>query len=203
MLFNSIHFILFFPLVVFAYFALKPKYRTWLLLAASYYFYMCWKVEYILLIVVSTVIDFYVAQQIAQIDSKQKKKKWLYLSLGVNLGILFFFKYFNFFSSSLQEAFAQVNIFYDSALFDFLLPVGISFYTFQTLSYTIDVYNGKLEPERDFWRFALFVSFFPQLVAGPIERATHLLPQFRKSYDFDYNRIVSGLRLMLWGFLKK
>ncbi len=132
-----------------------------------------------------------------------KKKKYLYLSLISNLGLLFLFKYFNFFSTSVHTLFYQFNIFYNAPTFKLLLPVGISFYTFQTLSYTIDVYRGKKEPEKNFGIFAVYVSFFPQLVAGPIERATNLLPQFYKKHKFDYDRVSNGLKLMLWGFFKK
>ena len=203
MLFNSLHFLVFFPLVVVSYFALTPKYRTYLLLIASYYFYMCWEPEYVLLIAGSTVIDYFAAQKIYQSKKQATRKAWLWTSLAVNLGVLFFFKYFNFFSENISNTLNQLNVFYELPLYKFLLPVGISFYTFQTLSYTLDVYHGRLAPENNFARFALFVSFFPQLVAGPIERATHLLPQFKAVYNFEYERVVSGLKLMLWGFFKK
>ena len=136
-------------------------------------------------------------------ESQNVKKRWLYLSLLVNLGVLFLFKYFNFLSENIHHLFKAVNIFYDKPAYNFLLPVGISFYTFQTLSYTIDVYNGRLKPERDFLKFSLFVSFFPQLVAGPIERATHLIPQFSRKINWDYTRVTEAFRLMLWGFFKK
>ncbi len=203
MLFNSINFLFFFPTVIILYYAVSQKYRWKLLLAASYYFYMCWKVEYILLIVISTLVDFYAAKKMGAIKEKKDRKKYLYLSLVVNIGILFGFKYFNFFSDSIQNAFDYFNIFYDLPYFDVLLPVGISFYTFQTLSYSIDVYNDKIEPEQHLGIFAVYVSFFPQLVAGPIERPSNLLPQFHQYHAFDYDKVVSGLRLMLWGFFKK
>lgn len=164
---------------------------------------MCWKAEYVILILGSTIIDYSVALKIQRTEDRKKRRNWLIISLIANLGVLFLFKYFNFFADSAETVLSQFNIFYESPAFELLLPVGISFYTFQTLSYTIDVYKGKLEPERNFARFALFVSFFPQLVAGPIERATHLLPQFKQRFNFEYNRVVSGLRLMLWGFFKK
>jgi alginate O-acetyltransferase complex protein AlgI len=203
MLFNSLHFIIFFPAVVIIYFSLSHKYRWILLLSASYYFYMCWKVEYIVLIIASTIVDYISAQRIYHSSDNKKKKYWLTLSLLVNLGILFSFKYFNFVNDNLRELFNYFNIFYNIKVFDVLLPVGISFYTFQTMSYTIDVYYGKLRPEKHFGRFALYVSFFPQLVAGPIERATRLLPQFYNKIKPKYHQISSGLRLMLWGFFKK
>jgi len=125
------------------------------------------------------------------------------LSLGVNLGVLFLFKYFNLLNEAIRVAFNELNIFYDIPAFNLLLPVGISFYTFQTLAYSIDVYRGKMQPEENFRDFALYVSFFPQLVAGPIERATNLLPQFKRTYRYDYIRVVGGLQQMLWGFFKK
>jgi len=164
---------------------------------------MCWKPEYAVLILFSTIVDYFVAIKMGSITEKPKRKKWLYLSLASNLGLLFSFKYFNFFSENIQFLIDKFNLFYDVPVFDILLPVGISFYTFQTLSYSIDVYNGKIAPERHFGIFALYVSFFPQLVAGPIERPDRLLPQFRKKFDFDYNRVVDGLKMMAWGFFMK
>ncbi|MFW5877626.1 MAG: MBOAT family O-acyltransferase [bacterium] len=203
MLFNSLEFILFFPIVVAAYFALKPKFRWILLLLASYYFYMCWDYRYIVLIVFSTVVDYFSGIMIHRTDKKKVKTIFLLASLGTNLGLLFFFKYFNFFGESLTYVFDKANIFIDVPVYDYLLPVGISFYTFQTLSYTIDIYNGKQKPEYHFGRFALFVSFFPQLVAGPIERSVNLLPQFRQDFKFEYERVRNGIFLMTWGFFKK
>ncbi len=203
MLFNSLEFIIFFPIVVAAYFAIKPKYRWILLLIASYYFYMAWNYKYIVLIAISTTIDYLAGIKIYTSNNKKTRKALLLISLFANLGLLFFFKYFNFFGDSINFLFNKVNIFYNVPVYHYLLPVGISFYTFQTMSYTIDVYNGKQTPERHFGRFALFVSFFPQLVAGPIERSVNLLPQFRKDYDFNYERIKKGILLMVWGFFKK
>ena len=174
-----------------------------LLLVASYYFYMCWKAEYLLLILVSTSIDYFAAIQMSKQTVQSKRKLYLILSLFVNLGLLFGFKYFNFFNDSLRTIFDQFNVFYDVPSFKVLLPVGISFYTFQTLSYTIDVYRKKREPEKHLGIFALYVAFFPQLVAGPIERSTRLLPQLVQKYNFDYDRVSDGLKLMLWGFFKK
>jgi alginate O-acetyltransferase complex protein AlgI len=203
MLFNSLGFLLFFPVVIALYFALSHKYRWMMLLGASYYFYMCWKPEYIVLIAGSTLIDYYCGLRMSNIPDKKDRRIYLILSLFVNLGLLFFFKYFNFFSKSVHDTFEMFNIFVDTPAFDYLLPVGISFYTFQTLSYTIDVYNGKTQPEKHLGIFALFVSFWPQLVAGPIERSNHLLPQFRKKYEFEYERVRSGLMRVAWGFFKK
>ena len=164
---------------------------------------MCWKVDYIILIMISTLIDYICSNKMSQINEKIKRKKWLLLSIFSNLGILFGFKYFNFFSENIQLLFNHYNIFYEMPFFNVLLPVGISFYTFQTLSYTIDVYNGKTAAQKHLGVFAVYVSFFPQLVAGPIERSNHLLPQFFRKHDFSYNRVKSGLQKMLWGFFKK
>ncbi len=203
MLFNSVEYLFFFPTVVILYFLLPLKWRMMMLLAASYYFYMCWKVEYIILIILSTLTDFYAAQQIKKSTKKSTKKRWLWLSLGVNLGILFGFKYFNFFNESVQSIFNTFNLFYGIKGLEVLLPVGISFYTFQTLSYTIDVYNEKIDPEKSLSRFALYVSFFPQLVAGPIERPTNLLPQFKQKIKFSVPNLTYGTKLIIWGLFKK
>lgn len=190
-------------MVVAAYFALPGRFRWILLLIASYYFYMCWNYKYIILIVFSTLVDYFAAIQMAKTTKKLPRKLLLIASLTSNLGLLFFFKYYNFFSDNINVVFEQFNIFGSMPVYEFLLPVGISFYTFQTLSYTIDVYWGKKEPEKHLGIFALYVSFFPQLVAGPIERSTRLLPQFYKTYAFNYERIKNGLILMAWGFFKK
>jgi D-alanyl-lipoteichoic acid acyltransferase DltB (MBOAT superfamily) len=203
MLFNSFQFILFFPIVVAAYFALNPKYRWILLLLASYYFYMCWNYKYIVLIMFSTVVDYSAGILLHRAQKPTIRKLLLLGSLASNLGLLFFFKYFNFFGESINYVLEKINIFYNVPAYNFLLPVGISFYTFQTLSYTIDIYRRKQQPEYHFGRFALFVSFFPQLVAGPIERSVNLLPQFRQNFKFEYERVRNGIFLMGWGFLKK
>lgn len=203
MLFNSLQFLTFFPIVVVIFFLLPQKKRWILLLIASYYFYMCWKVEYVVLIIISTLIDYYVAKRMCKIQIQSKKKKWLYASIISNLGILFGFKYFDFLNENIQILFNNFNIFYNLPAFELLLPVGISFYTFQTLSYTIDVYNGKIKAQKHLGIFAVFVSFFPQLVAGPIERSNRLLPQFFKKHNFSYQRVRHGLQQMLWGFFKK
>ena len=181
-----------------------PYKKRWiLLLIASYYFYMCWKVDYILLIIISTLIDYICSNKMSRIKEKVKRKKWLLISIFSNIGILFGFKYFNFFSENIQTLFNNYNLFYEMPLFNVLLPVGISFYTFQTLSYTIDVYNNKTPAQKHLGVFAVYVSFFPQLVAGPIERSNHLLPQFFREHDFSYIRVKAGLQKMLWGFFKK
>jgi alginate O-acetyltransferase complex protein AlgI len=203
MLFNSIHFLLFFPVVVIFYFMIPHRFRWILLLIASYYFYMAWKPVYLILIVVSTLIDYSSAILMEKQKTKKGKKKFLALSLFTNLGLLFAFKYFNFFNDSMSGLFEIFNGGYSVSSLDLLLPVGISFYTFQTLSYTIDVYKGKRKAEKHLGYFAVYVSFFPQLVAGPIERSTTLLPQFFEKHPFDYKKAVFGLQLMLWGFFKK
>ena len=203
MLFNSFHFLIFFPIVVILYFTTPFKWRKHLLLAASWYFYMSWKAEYIFLILFSTSIDYFAAIKIEKTEQHSAKKQYLYLSLIVNLGTLFAFKYFNFFNENITGLFHRFNIFYDSATFKLLLPVGISFYTFQSMSYTIDVYRKKIPVEQSFVKFALYVSFFPQLVAGPIERAGNLLPQFDIKHKFDYQRVSNSLKLMFWGFFQK
>ena len=203
MLFNSTQFIIFFPAVVFLYFLFPHKLRWFMLLMASYYFYMCWKAEYIILILISTLVDYFAALQMSKATSPSKKKIYLIVSLFANIGLLFGFKYFNFFNDSIRTVFNHFNIFYNVPAFEVLLPVGISFYTFQTLSYIIDVYRNKRKPEKHLGIFALYVAFFPQLVAGPIERSTRLLPQLVKKYNFDYERVTDGLKLMLWGFFKK
>lgn len=203
MLFNSIDFLIFFPVVVSLYFWLPQRYRWILLLGASYYFYAAWKLEYTVLIFFTTVVDYVMARAIAGSRDRQQQRTFLVISLVTNLGMLFGFKYFNFFNESARATFNLFNVFYNVPAFDVLLPVGISFYTFQSISYIIDVYKGRVAPERHFGIFALFVAFFPQLVAGPIERATHMLPQFHQFHAFNQTRVASGLRLMLWGLFKK
>ncbi|CBH23624.1 Probable poly(beta-D-mannuronate) O-acetylase [Salinibacter ruber M8] len=197
MLFNSLNFALFFPVVVALFFATPKRHRWILLLAASYYFYASWKVAYLGLILASTLVDYVAGIRMGKQESRAARRPYLLLSLVVNLGILFTFKYFNFFVGSAEAALASMGLGWEAPVLDVLLPVGISFYTFQTLAYTIDVYRGEQEPEHHLGRFALYVSFFPQLVAGPIERSQRLLPQFRQPKSFDYQRVVDGLKLML------
>ena len=201
MLFNSLPFLVFFPCVFVLYYALPFRLQKYMLLLASYYFYMCWKPEFIVLILFSTLVDYCCGLGMARCP---KRKKWLLaVSLTMNLGLLFFFKYLNFFGETLTALCKAVSIPFSAPALSIILPVGISFYTFQTLSYTLDVYKGKLEPERDFVTFALFVSFFPQLVAGPIEKASNLLPQLKREHPFDYRSVTWGAKLMAWGFFKK
>lgn len=203
MLFNSIEFVFFFPIVVIAFFAIPHRFRWTLLLAASYYFYAAWRPEYLILIIASTLVDYAAALRMGACDTKRGRRWWLWLSLLSNLGLLFTFKYFNFFNGQLAGLFEFLEVPYRIPELDVLLPVGISFYTFQTLSYTIDVYRGARSPERHLGYFAVYVSFFPQLVAGPIERSRRLLPQFFEKKSFDAARVISGLKLMAWGFFKK
>lgn len=203
MAFNSVHFLIFFPIVVILYFSTSFRWRWLVLLLASYYFYAGWKPEYLILILYSTLIDYFIGIKLSRTDDTSRRKRLLTLSLVSNIGLLFLFKYFNFFSQSLQDIFILLKISASFPTLNLTLPVGISFYTFQTLSYTFEVYRGNIKPEKNFGVFALFVSFFPQLVAGPIERPQHLLPQFSQKFSFDAERVSSGLRLMLWGMFKK
>ncbi|PRY11228.1 D-alanyl-lipoteichoic acid acyltransferase DltB (MBOAT superfamily) [Pontibacter ummariensis] len=205
MLFNSTEFFIFFPVVVTLYF-LTPFNRRWIiLLLASYYFYMSWNPAYTLILLASTCVDYVSGRAMGKYtdEEKDKRKPWLYLSLGANLGTLLLFKYYNFFNESARDLAMGLDVPYAMPAFELLLPMGISFYTFQTMSYSIDVYHGQIKPERNLGVFALFVSFFPQLVAGPIERAGNLLGQLHQNHRFDYYRVVAGLRRMAWGFFKK
>ena len=174
-----------------------------MLLVASYYFYMNWKPAYALLLLTSTAVTYLAALGIGHFEEKRKKKLCLVSSLVLNLAILFLFKYYNFLSSNIEAALQSSGFGIDMPEFGFLLPVGISFYTFQALGYSIDVYRGTTKVEHDFFTYALFVSFFPQLVAGPIERSNNLLPQFRREHHFDYDSVMAGVRLMVWGYFMK
>jgi D-alanyl-lipoteichoic acid acyltransferase DltB (MBOAT superfamily) len=206
MLFNSIDFAIFLPIVFVLYwFVVKKniKLQNALIVFASYVFYGWWDYRFLALIVISTLIDYMVGLQLQKTNDSFKRKQLLWLSIGVNIGLLGFFKYFNFFIDNFTTAFSFFGWEIQSNSLNIILPVGISFYTFQTLSYTIDIYRKKLEPTKNVLAFAAFVSFFPQLVAGPIERATNLLPQFYKKRQFHYSQAVDGLRQILWGLFKK
>lgn len=203
MLFNSAEFLIFFPAVCLLYFVLPHRWRWALLLAASYYFYMSWRWEYIFIIVFSTGIDYFCGLQMMKQPTKKRRKPYLWLSLLSNLGILFTFKYYNFFATEVDKLAEALNIAYASPTLQWLLPMGISFYTFQTMSYSIDIYNDRIKAEKHLGIFALFVTFFPQLVAGPIERASNLLPQFRKHMHFSYENAVWGITKITYGFFKK
>ncbi len=203
MLFNTIDYIIFLPVVIIGYYLIAPKYRWVLLLAASYYFYMCWKLEYIFLILISTLIDYLCGIQMSKHESKKKRRPYLILSLVSNLGILVGFKYFNFFSENIRLLFEKFDVSVDLPILEFLLPVGISFYTFQTLSYSIDVYKGKQKAERHLGIFALYVAYFPQLVAGPIERFSRLAPQLKQHHKLEYDNLANGFRLIIFGLFAK
>ncbi len=206
MLFNSIEFFLFLPIVFCLYWFVinkNLKFQNFLLLLASYVFYGWWDWRFLSLILVSTVVDYFVGLQIHKEENTKKRKRWLWLSMGFNLSLLGFFKYFNFFITSFIDAFNSVGYEMDYFSLSIILPVGISFYTFQTMSYSLDISKRRLEPTKDFVAFATFVAFFPQLVAGPIERASNLLPQFFNKRKFRYETAVDGGRQMLWGLFKK
>jgi len=203
MLFNSLEFLLFFPAVL-ALYALAPRTMRWLvLLVASYAFYMAWRPEFIILIVASTIVDYIAAGRIARTEERGPRRFWLSVSLVVNLGLLFTFKYAGFVTGELNDLFELLGVSARVPQTDLPLPVGISFYTFQTLSYTIDVFYRRGKVERHLGIFALYVAYFPQLVAGPIERSVSLIPELKKTVHFDWERITSGLRLALWGMFKK
>lgn len=205
MLFNSIEFAIFLPIVFLLYWLVtdKVKLQNSLLLVASYVFYGWWDWRFLFLIVFSSSVDYLVGIGLSKTNKQGRRKLLLLLSILVNLGFLGFFKYFNFFAESFADAFTLLGKELEPTRLNIVLPVGISFYTFQTLSYSIDVYRRKLEPTRDAVSFFAFVSFFPQLVAGPIERATNLLPQFYTKRTFDYHKAVDGMRQILWGLFKK
>lgn len=205
MLFNSLEFLIFFPVVCIIYFLLKGnKWRIPFLLIASYYFYMNWKPVYAVLIMTSTVLTYFCGLLVEKYaDNKPKKKAFLVTSLVINFAILFVFKYFNFINESILGLLEYAGVRWTVPNLDVLLPVGISFYTFQAVGYSIDVYRGSIKAEKSFMTYALFVSFFPQLVAGPIERAKNLLPQFHEEHEFRYDNAIEGLKQMIWGFFMK
>jgi D-alanyl-lipoteichoic acid acyltransferase DltB (MBOAT superfamily) len=206
MLFNSLDFAIFLPTVFLLYWFVFQKHlraQNALIAIASYMFYAWWDWRFLSLILFSTVVDYTVGLYLHKTDHKQRRRVLLWISIIINLGFLGFFKYFNFFIDNFVGVFSFLGYQIPSTSLNIILPVGISFYTFQTLSYTIDVYRKKLEPTKDFIAFTAFVSFFPQLVAGPIERATNLLPQFYTKRKFDYNEAVLGMRQILWGLFKK
>lgn len=206
MLFNSIDFAIFLPIVfVFHWWIAgnNKRNQNLLLLFASYYFYACWDWRFLFLLLFSTLLDFFTGIKMQDAHSIKQKKFWFWLSIIVNLGFLGVFKYYNFFIESFAAAIAQVGFQINPWTLNIILPVGISFYTFHGLSYVIDIYKDRIEAEKNFVDYGLFVSFFPLLVAGPIERATHLLPQIKKERTFDYQQAVNGLRQILWGLFKK
>ena len=211
MLFNSIEFLIFFPIVLLIYFVVPQKAKNLWLLAASYYFYMCWNAKYVLLLLFSTLVTYTgglcmetVKQSGCTPAHKTAYKKLIVAgSFVLNLLLLFYFKYINFALDVLGRLLGAVHIEMNVPVFDIILPVGISFYIFQALSYTMDVYRDEIYAEKNFFRYALFVSFFPQLVAGPIERSKNLLKQFSGHKKFDAVMVRDGLLLMLWGYFLK
>jgi len=206
MLFNSIGFLVFLPIVFFLYwfvFNKKYQYQNLLLLLSSFYFYACWDWRFLFLLVFSIGLDFFSGIQIENSKTKKTAKFWLILSITINLGFLGFFKYYNFFIESFAELLNGVGFNVNIWLLNIILPIGISFYTFHGLSYVIDVYKKRISAERNYVDYAVFVSYFPLLVAGPIERATHLLPQIQKKRTFNYEQAADGMRQILWGFFKK
>jgi alginate O-acetyltransferase complex protein AlgI len=206
MLFNSIDFAVFLPIVFVLYwFGTKKnlKRQNLLLLASSYFFYACWDWRFLFLLVFSTLLDYFTAIRMADASNQRLRKFWFWLSISINLGFLGVFKYYNFFAESFAESVSHIGWQVNPWTLKVILPVGISFYTFHGLSYVIDIYKNRIRPEKNFVDYAVFVSFFPLLVAGPIERATHLLPQIQSKRTFDYTRAVDGLRQILWGLFKK
>ncbi len=206
MLFNSLNFAIFLPVVFLLYWLSakgKLKLQNIILLISSYFFYACWDWRFMFLLIFSTFLDYYTGLKIEEAESQKSRSFWLWLSITINLGFLGFFKYYNFFAESFAESIKLLGGSVSIYTLDIMLPVGISFYTFHGLSYVLDIYYKKIKPEKQFVEYSVFVSFFPLLVAGPIERATHLLPQILKKREFDYSKAVNGLRQILWGLFKK
>ena len=205
MLFNSLDFAVFLPLVFILYWSLKNsrKAQNVIILLASYTFYAFWDWRFLGLLIFSTLVDFYIGKALHSSTKPSKRKRFLLLSIAVNIGLLAFFKYHNFFVQSFVDAFSFFGVPIQGRFLNIILPLGISFYTFQTLSYTIDIYKNKLEPTKDLIAFAAFVSFFPQLVAGPIERAANLLPQFTSSRKIESSNAIIGINQIIWGLFKK
>lgn len=203
MLFNSFRYALFLPIVFILYWSVPHRFRWVMLLAASYYFYMSWNVKYVFLILLTTVISYLAGLALERFSEATKRKLVLAVTVIVSMGTLFTFKYFNFFMDSVNSVFSAFALPIHTTTLNLLLPVGISFYTFQTLSYVIDVYRGSVKAEHHFGIYATFISFFPQLVAGPIERTSNLLIQIKDEHKFDYSQASYGMKLMAWGFFKK
>jgi alginate O-acetyltransferase complex protein AlgI len=206
MLFNSFSFAVFAPIVFLLYWFVcqkSLKAQNVLLLVASYFFYSCWDERFLLLLIFSTALDYFSGLQLEKTTNSSIRKFWFYGSIGVNLSLLGVFKYFNFFAASFQTLLLKIGFSVDIFTLNVILPIGISFYTFHGLSYVIDVFKKRIPAERNFVQYAVFVSYFPLLVAGPIERATHLLPQIKVKRIFNYNQAISGLYQILWGLFKK
>jgi alginate O-acetyltransferase complex protein AlgI len=206
MFFNSFEFLIFLPIVFFFYWVINKQRVTTqnaLLLLASYYFYACWDWRFLFLLLFSTALDYFSAIKISEAKSLKERKIWLWLCVSINIGFLGVFKYYNFFASSFAELLSNFGLHPNFVVLKVILPVGISFYTFHGLSYIIDVYKDRIQPEKNGITYALFVSYFPLLVAGPIERATHLLPQLKKKRVFDYHKAIEGVYQIVWGLFKK
>jgi len=203
MLFNSIGYLFFLPVVVLLYYLLPHQRRWIMLLAASYFFYLIWRVEFVLVLMTATAVSYYAALQMGKLPEKKRRVKYLALTLLVNLGMLVIFKYLGFFAEIAGQVAGIFGHNQGIPSPGILLPIGISFYTFQTIGYTLDVYRGQIKPEKNIGIYALFVSFFPLILAGPIERGRRLIPQFHLRHDFDPQVFASGLRLILWGLFKK
>ncbi len=206
MLFNSIEYLLFLPIVFALYWITNKKslkLQNLLLLASSYFFYACWDWRFLFLLMFSTALDYFTGIKMHEAKNTGGKKFWFWLSIIVNLGFLGIFKYYNFFADSFADVLSNFGFQANFWTLKVILPVGISFYTFHGLSYVIDIYKGRIEPERNVVDYSLFVSYFPLLVAGPIERATHLLPQLKKRRVFDYDKAVEGIFQIIWGLFKK
>ena len=207
MLFNSLSFLIFLPIVLIGYYSLAHRGQNYLLLAASLFFYACWDWRFLSLLFITMVVDYFVADYLERLQlegAPERKRKWvLAVSMFSNLAMLGFFKYFNFFADSMHDLLTMAGWNVQMSTLNIILPVGISFYTFQSMSYTIDVYRGELPATRHFLDFALFVSFFPHLVAGPIMRAVDLIPQILRPRHTTVDQIFDGLHLIMWGFFKK
>ena len=206
MFFNSLHFAIFLPLVFILYWFAgrsSKKIQNMILILASYYFYSCWDWRFLFLLIFSTFLDYFTALKVVQSTNETGRKVWFWLSVSLNLGFLGIFKYYDFFAVSMATLLQTMGFQANPVLLKLILPVGISFYTFHGLSYLIDIYLGRIKPERNFIDYSLFVSYFPLLVAGPIERATHLLPQLKVKRSFNYEQAKSGIYQILWGLFKK
>ena len=206
MIFNSLNFAVFLPIVFILYWFLASKnlkFQNILLLLSSYFFYACWDFRFLFLLIFSTLLDYYTGLKMSETKTERVKKIWFWLSISINLGFLGVFKYYNFFATSFSEAISQIGFDVNPWTLKIILPVGISFYTFHGLSYVIDIYKKRIKAEKNFIDYSVFVSFFPLLVAGPIERATHLLPQIKVKRTFKYHAAVDGLKQIVWGLFKK
>src|SRR4030095_2343688 len=205
MLFNSFQFAVFLPVVFILYWLINKdhKVQNFFLVVASFYFYGSWDYRFLFLLLFSISLDYYTGIKIFSASRKNLKRVWLLVSICINVGFLAVFKYYNFFAESFQNLLSVFGFKADLGTLKVILPVGISFYTFHGLSYVFDLYNSRIKPERNFINYAVFVSFFPLLVAGPIERATHLLPQIQRKREFNYANAIDGLRQILWGLFKK